>query len=423
MPKKTSRWIQLHGLRTLRYLTLLTDGIDERDQPIMELDGRLSEEDGVYDDEYGLKELIELANVVELTRYNHRSRYRRSLCDALAQQVISDRVIDSWCHMHRRSFDFIFTLIRNHPVFFRGTEGRPQVSPQLQLAAALARFCGKGTTINQFCTKFHVSHGSMIKYCSRVSEALLAVERRFLRWPNAARRARLREYGLSEFGFQGYIGNLDGTHFYLSQAPVFECFPETYYDTMHSGGYGYNVLLSADHTGSIMHYVLGWPGSVHDANIQTQSSLFRNASKAFSPGEYVFADCGFARTQTCVCPYKEPAASVPINSDFNHAMRQGRCRIEHVNAVLKSRFKSLKSIPVLIRQPHDHNKANLWIRTCLLLHNILLRLRDEWEFDVEDEDVEDEGIEGIAEDGADVNGIEMQTMVRDNWLEFISRRL
>jgi hypothetical protein len=173
-----------------------------------------------------------------------------------------------------------------------------------------------------------------------------------------------------------------------------------------------------------MHYVLGWPGSVHDANIQQQSSLFRNSAKAFSPGEYVFADCGFTRTQTCVCPYKEPAASLPMNSSFNHAMRQGRCRIEHVNAVLKSRFKSLKSIPVLIRKPDDHNKANLWIRTCLVLHNILLRLNDEWEFD-EDEAATSEGDEWlheqIAEDGADVDGIEMQKMVRDNWLEFTSR--
>jgi hypothetical protein len=49
-------------------------------------------------------------------------------------------------------------------------------------------------------------------------------------------------------------------------------------------------------------------------------------------------------------------------------------------------------------------------------------LRDEWEFDGEDEDVvREEEIESIADDGADVTGIEMQRMVRDNWLEFISR--
>ena len=426
MPRKTSRWIQLSGLRHLRSLQILTDGVDERfDKPLMQpqdLNPWMLDDDEMFYEDYGLQELIELASVVEHTRYNHRPKYSPAPSAALAERVISDRVIESWCHMHRRSFDFIFSLIRDHPIFCQ-KEGRPQVSLKLQLAAALARFCGKGTTIAQFATKFKVSHGSMIKYCSRVSEALLTVERKFLRWPNAARRVRLRNHGFSEFGFSGYIGNIDGTHFYLCQAPVFDCYPECYYDTMHSGGYGYNVILITDHTGSIIHYMLGWPGSVHDATIQQRAALLtRNATKAFSPGEYLFGDCGFARTPTCVCPYKEPAASQPINSRFNHAMRQGRCRIEHVNAVLKSRFKSLKSVPVLICKPEDHHKANVWIRTCLVLHNILLRLKDEWEFDDNDDEeqhVEEE--ERIADDGDDVSGAEFQQMVRDNWLEYASR--
>jgi len=428
MPRKTGRWIHLDGVRHLRSLQILTDGVDERvDQPIMQpqdLDAGLQEDDHSYYDEYGIKELIELGSVVEVTRYNDRPpKYNLAPSVALAERALSDRVIESWCHMHRRSFDFIFTLIRDHPVF-RPKEGRPQVSSKLQIAAALARFCGKGTTINQFATKFKVSHGSMLTYCSRFSEALLSVERRFLRWPDKSRRVRLRNYGLSEFGFSGYIGNLDGTHFYLCQAPVYECYPECYYDTMHSGGYGYNVLLISDHTGSIIHYMLGWPGSVHDATIQLKSSLMTSkASKAFSPGEYVFGDCGFARTQTCVCPYKEPAASLPINARFNHAMRQGRCRIEHVNAVLKARFKSLKSIPILICNPQDHHRANVWIRTCLVLHNILLRLKDEWEFDDDDDEeiAHEEEEEEIADDGDDVGGAEFQAMVRNNWLEYVSR--
>ena len=227
MPRKTSRWIQLSGLRHLRSLQILTDGVDERfDKPLMQpqdLNPWMLDDDEMFYEDYGLQELIELASVVEHTRYNHRPKYSPAPSAALAERVISDRVIESWCHRHRRSFYFIFSLIRDHPIFCQ-MEGRPQVSLKLQLAAALARFCGKGTTIAQFATKFKVSHGSMIKYCSRVSEALLAVERKFLRWPDAARRVRLRNYGLSEFGFSGYIGNVDGTHFYLCQAPVFECY-------------------------------------------------------------------------------------------------------------------------------------------------------------------------------------------------------
>jgi hypothetical protein len=76
MPRKISRWIQLDGLRHLRWLTLMRDGIDCQDQPIMQpqdLNTEILVEDGAYEDECGLKELIELGSVVELTRYSCNS--------------------------------------------------------------------------------------------------------------------------------------------------------------------------------------------------------------------------------------------------------------------------------------------------------------------------------------------------------------
>jgi hypothetical protein len=50
-------------------------------------------------------------------------------------------------------------------------------------------------------------------------------------------------------------------------------------------------------------------------------------------------------------------------------------------------------------------------------------LNDEWEFD-EVDNVKDNPPhleEEIADDGDDVGGAEFQAMVRDNWLEFVSR--
>lgn len=408
MPKRTKRWTHLRGLEQIRYLNLLTEcTIDDDD------DEEVHPDSDPFWGDVDTKCMIDLSCVLELTRYLERGQYAAAVKDEVAQQqLVTDRMLDANCHMQRRSFDFIYTLIRDHPCFCP-SEGRPQVDVRVQLLVALARFCCLGSASRKFAASFKVSHGSVLTYCSRVCEALIAVEERFIRWPSAARRRVLEDYGLSEFGFEGYIGNQDGTHFYLKHSPAFQCYPESYYDTMHSGGYGYNVLLTADHTGSIIHYSLGWPGSVHDASIQQHSLMYREPWKFFEKGQYIFVDCGFLRTMTSVPPYKEPAGQLPHNSAFNHAMRKGRCRIEHVNAQLKSRFGSLKKIPIAINEASDHERANNWIRACLILHNILIRLKDEWEFYEVPEEFEGPS---VSDDRRDISGKEFQDMVRDRWL-------
>jgi len=324
-------------------------------------------------------------------------------------------MLDAQCNMTRRSFDYIYYLVRDHPCFQRdATGGRPQIAPRLQLFVALARFADSGLSIKKFAANFKVGKGSLSSFTHRVCLAIVSVEQRFLRWPNAARRRVLADYGSTRYGFPGYIGNQDGTHFYLKYAPKFELFPETFYDTMHAGGYGYNVLLTADHTGSVSHYSLGWPGSVHDASIQQYSHMFREPGAYFEKGQYLFVDTGFMRTMWCVPPYKVPAANELPNKLFNRAVREGRCRIEHVNAILKSRFQSLKHIPIKVLENCDHHVANLWIRSCLVLHNILIRLKDEWEF--YEVPKEFEGPDAV-DDRADVAGETFQSMVRDRWLQ------
>jgi hypothetical protein len=426
MPKRTRRWVDLDGLRILRRLELLTehtiddggmvylfDQVGESAALINHPDSCPYDMGCLITDE--LPDLFNFSCITELTRFNSRGVYAAAIPDDLALQSITDRMLDAQCNIQRRSFDYIYSLIRNHPCFEPGAMGgRPQISPRLQLFVTLARFADAGLSIKKFAANFKVGKGSVKTFSLRICEAIVSIERRFLQWPNAAHRRVLADYGMSRFGFDGYIGNQDGTHFYLKYAPTFKLFPETFYDTMHSGGYGYNVILTADHTGSVIHYSLGWPGSVHDASIQQHSVMFRSPGSFFEKGQYLFVDTGFMRTMWAVTPYKAPAGDLPHNKLFNRAMREGRCRIEHVNAVLKSRFQSLKKIPIKIEEECDHLAANLWIRSCLVLHNVLIRLKDEWEFyDVPEEF---QGPDAV-DDSADLDGADFQDMVRDRWLQ------
>jgi hypothetical protein len=106
--------------------------------------------------------------------------------------------------------------------------------------------------------------------------------------------------------------------------------------------------------------------------------------------------------------------------EFNFAQRQARCRVEHVNAILKCRLRSLNCIPIEILKPDDHLRAQRWIRVCIMLHNIFVRLKDEWEFDDvhEDEDSSSssDSDDGVNEEAADCSGVCFQNSIRDRWL-------
>lgn len=353
---------------------------------------------------------------------------------------ISDFKIHHYCHMHRAAFDFIYSLA------CRGWTIDPfairqQRSIRFQVFVALARLASSdpGSTISKLMCIFALSHGSVLIFAERFIESMLKCEDRFVRWPSAKRRRQLAEYGGTEFGFDGLIGSMDGTHFYLKRSPRYGCFPEAYFDTWHKGGYGYNCLLTADHTGSIIGSLVGWPGSQCDTVLQPHTALHQTPWEFLEKAsEFIFVDCGFARTMYCVPPYKGASGKLRHNKastivffyyvltlglqEFNFAQRQARCRVEHVKAILKCRLRSLNSIPIEIVTPDDHLRAQRWIRVCILLHNIFVRLKDEWEFeDVSDSDDSSSDSSSDAGDDEDnlandCSGLQFQDAIRDRWL-------
>jgi hypothetical protein len=153
--------------------------------------------------------------------------------------------------------------------------------------------------------------------------------------------------------------------------------------------------------------------------------------------EFIFVDCGFARTMYCVPPYKGASGKLRHNKasarfyffnvltlflqQINYAQSQARSLVEHVNAMLKCRFPSLNSIPIEIITPDDHLRAQRWIRVCIMLHNIFVRLKDEWEFedlsDSDDSSSDSSNDAGDDENNAnDCSGVQFQDAIRDRWL-------
>ncbi len=116
----------------------------------------------------------------------------------------------------------------------------------------------------------------------------------------------------------------------------------------------------------------------------------------------------------CITPFKGADAEVKHNKLFNKAQRSGRCRIEHVNGQLKARFNSLTAMPIDIKKKAHVRNAHRWVLACIILHNALVYLKDDYDFPLPPPEEE---LEFTLDDVRNVTGKEMQVLVRDRWLQ------
>jgi hypothetical protein len=339
MPGKTDRARALNSLYKARKRILIDD-------PDFDTD--------VVDEEMAAN--LELTATILSQRCLKRpSTYRNKgvNADAAFHEWINDQRYVVFTHMTRSSFDHIYQMIRDDPVFINPNTLSPsqQRSVYFQLFVALSRLVsdGDGWSLNKVAECFNIGHGSVILYTERVCEAISRHVKKWITWPNAASRSALSALGDQKYGFPGFIASCDGTLIGLRRAPAFDMHPETYHHHRH-GGYGFNVLFWVDHHGHIIRFTCNWPASASDQTIFDASSFAKNPWKYLKEGEeYIFTDLGFKKEVFAVPPYKGKEAKVEHNALFNHAQRRGRVKVEHANGVIKARFGSLKRMPIDIR--------------------------------------------------------------------------
>jgi hypothetical protein len=317
-------------------------------------------------------------------------------------------------HMQQSSFLFIFDLIRDNAVFATSAAS-PAVQRAVffQLFVALTKISGggEGNGIDKVCETFNIGHGTVALYVRRCITAINSHSSTFVVWPNKTRRAELSAYADRKFGFPGFIASCDGTLIGLRRAPVFSQYPETYSHARHKK-YGFNVLFWVDHFGNILRFTCNWPGSASDQTIFNASSFAQNPwDYLVQNEEYIFVDLGFKKELFAVPPYKGADGKLLHNAKFNKAQRRGRTKVEHVNGIIKGRFSTLTALPIEIKSDDDHEKCSDWITCCVILHNILTNLGDEFEFEVPVDEHVDEGF-----NERNPTAKQFQDAVRDRWL-------
>uniref|UniRef100_A0A8C4SNC0 DDE Tnp4 domain-containing protein n=1 Tax=Erpetoichthys calabaricus TaxID=27687 RepID=A0A8C4SNC0_ERPCA len=107
-----------------------------------------------------------------------------------------------------------------------------------------------------------------------------------------------------------------------------------------------------------------WPGSVHDARILRDSTLYRKL-QSNRPNGIILGDSAYPLLPWLMAPF--PVANTPEQAGFNSAHCKTRCAIERLNGVLKRRFACLNYLRV------EPKVACNIILACIILHNIATR--------------------------------------------------
>ena len=93
---------------------------------------------------------------------------------------------------------------------------------------------------------------------------------------------------------------IDGTHLNLNTRPEF-C-GEEYYTWKNY--YAISALLIVDDNKCIRYANVGWPGSIHDNRIWSNTKIIHEPNNYFSASEYIIGNTAFTNSLMLVTSYK-----------------------------------------------------------------------------------------------------------------------
>ncbi|MBW0568713.1 hypothetical protein O181_108428 [Austropuccinia psidii MF-1] len=130
---------------------------------------------------------------------------------------------------------------------------------------------------------------------------------------------------------------------------------------------------------------VGLPGSVHASRVFQHLNIYKNPEQFFE-NHYLLDYSSYSSSNHIIPAYK---GSLNQNNDqrkFNYCLAQSQVHIEHAIGMLKGRWSSLQQMQFQMKGPEDIQNFVNWVVTCVILHNILVKIDDQWLTLYDDED-------------------------------------
>lgn len=212
--------------------------------------------------------------------------------------------------------------------------------------------------------------------CSIVQTTCKAIVRylmsAYIQLPVGEKLAEVVDGFSQSFGFPQCAGAIDGCHIPITPPAL------NHTDYYNRKGW-YSVILQAvvDHRYLFTDINVGWPGSVHDARVLANSSLFEKAEEGLIFGGqereiegcnvpvFLIGDSAYPLLKWLLKPFPDNEHLTDERKNFNYRLSRARIVVENTFGRLKARWRRLM-------KKNDMYIGNVQhvIAACCILHNI-----------------------------------------------------
>ena len=230
--------------------------------------------------------------------------------------------------------------------------------------------CGEYRTIGHLfgiarCTVCVIVHDT----CTAIVESMMS---QYIVFPHGDELKEVIDGFVRKWGFLQCAGALDGTHIPV-RAPAMN--HTDYYNR--KGWYSIIVQGVVDHNYLFRNVYCGWPGSVHDARVLANSSLYHKATSREILQQHSLTILGQNIPAFLVADSAYPLSTwimkpFPHNSSLSAAQRTFNYRLSRARIVSENAFGRLKARWRRLLKQNDMSIANIpnIIIACCILHNV-----------------------------------------------------
>lgn len=230
--------------------------------------------------------------------------------------------------------------------------------------------CGEYRTIAHLfgvarCTVCVIVHDT----CKAIVNVLLKT---YIQFPQGAELSEVVEGFKNKWGMIQCAGSIDGCHIPVTPPAL------NHTDYYNRKGW-YSVLVQAvvDHNYLFTDVCVGWPGSVHDARVLANSTIYKKASqREILCGEnvnvcgtdvpvFLIGDSAYPLNSWLMKPFAYNSNLTPAQRSYNFHLSRARIVVENAFGRLKGRWRRLM-------KRNDMNIDNIphVITACCILHNM-----------------------------------------------------
>lgn len=319
------------------------------------------------------KEFIQaVITSVNIPRYKVLWMYERSMVwfDMVEESFTNEQWYENF-RVRKETFEFILNKI-SRDITHKDTTMRKAISPRRRLALTFY-YLASTAEYRTISNLFGVSVSFVCNCIKEVCEAIRRHLSNVIKFPTGVEILQVIQEYENKWGFPMCAGCIDGTHIPIL-APN-----ENHKDYVNRKGF-HSIQMQAvvDSRYLFRDVVVGWPGSVHDARVLSNSAIFKKGvdntlfdgveSRIIQGNDVpplILGDPAYPFLPWLMKRYPENNDTPRVQRVFNYRLSRARMTVENTFGRFKGRFKRFsKRVDMEVS-----SLVNVVLSSCIL-HNI-----------------------------------------------------